>query len=307
MQLDVILTTCNRQELLKQTLKSLLTAEVPPGLDVHIAIVDNNSKDQTRQIVHREMDKCRLSISYIFEGRQGKSYALNTGIRLTNGPLVAMVDDDEEIDRHWYSRIHSAFADGKVDFIGGPYVPRWGAPPPAWLPNRYSVVIGSFSTGDKVLEYGEGFPGILLGGNAVLTRSILREAGPYSTLINRTQKRLLTGEDQDMYLRLLAIGARGLYFPDLIVYHYISPEKLTKRYFRRFCFWRGVSRYIIERRHSPSDSYMDLLLKDIYNPAARGLFRSARTIFSKEKDPAQTFTDELSLWYFAGFLYGHFY
>lgn len=42
MQLDVIIPTYNRADLLKLTLKSLLTDNVPPGLKVIVNVVDNN-------------------------------------------------------------------------------------------------------------------------------------------------------------------------------------------------------------------------------------------------------------------------
>ena len=55
-------------------------------------------------------------------------------------------------------------------------------------------------------------------------------------------------EDEDTFKRLLASGARGWYRPELIVYHHLPPERLTKRYFRRWCFWRGVSLGILDRQ-----------------------------------------------------------
>ena len=35
-----------------------------------------------------------------------------------------------------------------------------------------------------------------------------------------------------MYHRLLALGARGRYVPDLVIYHHVPAARLTKRYFR---------------------------------------------------------------------------
>ena len=51
MDLDVIVPTYNRQDMLKRMLDSLFAAEKPAELKVHITIVDNNSKDNTRQVV----------------------------------------------------------------------------------------------------------------------------------------------------------------------------------------------------------------------------------------------------------------
>src|SRR6266542_1775781 len=77
-----------------------------------------------------------------------------------------------------------------------------------------------------------------MGGNAVFTREVLQRVGPYSTSLGRSGTRLLSCEDEDMYQRLRAAGARGLYLPQLIVYHFIPRERLTKSYHRSWCFWK---------------------------------------------------------------------
>ena len=310
MKLDVLVPTYNRGEMLKRTLASLLAAEVPPGLDARVTVVDNNSKDNTRQVVLEQQKDFDGRLSYLFEGQQGKSAALNAGIAATDGDLVGIIDDDEEVDANWYKRVHEAFVQNDVDFVGGPYVPRWGAQCPAWFPMSYTGVIGWVDGGDHVAAYDQNFPGMLMGGNCVITRRTLERVGPYATSYGRTDKHLLACEDEDMYRRLLAAGARGLYLPDLIIYHYVPPERLTKRYFRRWCFWRGVSLGMIDREQKGATAlpYLAGVPRWLYGQAARGLLRKAQGALKRGQDPAQSFADELAAWDLAGFFYGkHFY
>jgi glycosyltransferase involved in cell wall biosynthesis len=308
MQLDVIVPTYNRQELLRRTLDSLLAAGVPRGLSVRVTVVDNNSKDGTKQVVEEQMEKFEGRLAYLFEGRPGKSYALNTGIAATTGQLVGMIDDDEEIDVGWYARVEKAFSDDEVDFIGGPYVPRWGAEPPDWLPKDYLGVIGWVDSGDEVLAYGKDFPGILMGGNAVVKRSMLEKVGPYSTSLGPTDKLLLRGEDDDMYHRLLAAGARGFYLPDLRIHHYIPPERLTKKYYRRWCFWRGVGMGMLDKDHRQAVVYLCGVPRWLYGRAAQGLIGKLKSVAGRQRDLGQSFSHELAVWDLAGFFYGkHFY
>ncbi len=180
MQLDVIVPTYNRAHLLKLTLQSLLAAEVPAGLSVQVTVVDNNSTDQTQQTVSAFQPLFAGKLNYLFEPKQGRSSALNAGIAATDGDLVGMVDDDEEIDISWYVCVYKAFCDEDIDFIGGPYVPRWGGQPPSWLPTNNSGVIGSIGGFPHPFVYGSN-EAMLMGGNAILTRSILRKVGFYST------------------------------------------------------------------------------------------------------------------------------
>jgi glycosyltransferase involved in cell wall biosynthesis len=305
MKLDVIVPTYNRSELLQRTLKSLLTAEIPPGLSVEVTVVDNNSKDETRRVVEEWMPEFSSRLHYLFEGRQGRSFALNAGIAATTGDLVGFIDDDEEIDRMWFTRAVSAFEQHEQpDFVGGPYAPRWGAPCPAWLPVGYRGVIGWVDGGRQVAAFDADFPGILMGGNAVLKREILEKVGTYSTTLGRTDKGLLSCEDEDFYRRLLAAGGRGIYLPDLIIYHFIPPERLTKKYFRSWCYWRGISRGMIDRGHPAPVVYLFGVPRYLFGTAIRGLIRWAKGILPGPSQPAEAFAGELAVWDLAGFFYG---
>lgn len=308
MRLDVIVPTYNRYQMLKRTLDSLLKAVVPARLEVKVTVVDNNSTDLTRSVVEEWAEKFEGRLAYAFESKQGRSAALNKGILSTEGDLIGMIDDDEEIDARWYERVQSAFSRSDVDFIGGPYVPKWGASPPDWLPMNYVGVIGWIDGGAKVVAFDETYPGILMGGNAVLARSIVEKVGLYKTSLSRTGTRLLAGEDEDMYQRLLAAGARGLYLPDLIIHHYVPPERLTKRYFRKWCFWRGVSRGVLNKEKPSPEVQLAGVPRWLYGEAGRSALRMAKRAIKRSVVPAEHFSDELAVWDLAGFFYGrHFY
>jgi glycosyltransferase involved in cell wall biosynthesis len=307
MKLDVIIATYNRRELLARALGSLLAAEVPTGMEVRVHVVDNNSNDGTPQVVAEWRERFGGRLEYIFEGRQGKSHALNAGISAARGDLVGMIDDDEEIDRRWYLSIDEAFRDASLDFIGGPCLPRWGAPPPGWLPRDYPGVIGWIDGGDRVATYGADYEGILMGGNAVLRRAVFERVGLYTTSLGPVGRRVLLGEDQDMFDRLMAAGARGLYRPDLRIHHYVPPERLTKRYFRRWCFRNGISLGMIDRHKRARVAYLAGVPRWLYGKAARSVLQMLKETLRRDGDPARVFSNELSVWDLAGFFYGkHF-
>lgn len=308
MRLDVIIPTFNRCELLVRTLESLRTAAVPPGLDARVFVVDNNSKDSTERVVKERMPAFEGRLSYIFEARQGRSSALNAGIESSDADLIGMVDDDEEVDSGWYEVIHAAFADVDVDFIGGPCRPSWSVQAPAWIPGDYPAVIGIVDGGNRVVAYDDNFPGILMGGNAVIRRAALKRAGPYPTQIGRTGTVPLAGEDEDIYRRLRATGARGFYRPDLIIYHHIPAERLTKKYYRGWCFWRGVSCGFLDRTRPEPVVYLAGVPRYMLGRAVHGFIGSSRQLLTRRGTAARGFSDELALWDLAGFFYGkHFY
>ena len=308
MKLDVVIPTYNRQHLLPLTLDSLLAAEVPAGLEVGVTVVDNNSTDGTRQVIESFAEKSDGRIRYEFEQQQGRSHALNKGVTSTIGDLIGVIDDDEEIDSEWYKVAFEAFtARADLDFIGGPYVPRWSIAPPAWLPPEYGSVVGWVNGGDQEVPFDKNYPGILMGGNAIFKRGVLVKVGLYTTWLGRTDKGLLSGEDEELYDRLLASGAKGMYLPKLKIYHHVPAERLTKKYFRSWCFWRGVSLGLLERKRKQQLPYLFGIPRWHYRSAARGLATSFVVAFVPPEKQNEAFASELAVWDFLGLFYGkHF-
>ena len=75
LSLDVVIPTYNRRAMLARTLDSLLAAAEPQSLDVRVIVVDNNSTDDTRAFVHSQRQRFAGRLDYLFERRQGRSFA----------------------------------------------------------------------------------------------------------------------------------------------------------------------------------------------------------------------------------------
>lgn len=304
MRLDVLVPTLNRVTLLEGALRSLLDTRVPEGLDVHVTVVDNRSTDGTAALLRSVVAAHPGRMSVVYERRRGKSRALNAGIAATSGDFVGMIDDDEEIDPRWYCEILKAFQDPGLDYIGGPYTPVWAVTPPEWVPPDYLAIVGAVDNGDEPRDYGPDFPGILKGGNAVIRRTTLERVGGYAEYLGPAgDARLLSCEDEDMYQRLLKSGARGRYLPTLVIFHHVAQARLTPEYYRRWCFWRGVSRGLMDRAHPLPVPYLAGVPRFLYGRAARGFWRFAsRALHGKPWH--DSFADELSMWDLAGYFHG---
>jgi glycosyltransferase involved in cell wall biosynthesis len=302
MKLTVVIPTFNRAELLRHTLRSLAEAERPRGLETCLLVVDNNSTDETRRAVEECQKNFELEIRYLFEPRQGKSRALNTAIENASGDLLGMIDDDEEVCVGWLSEVARVFLNRweEVDFIGGRYIPQWETEPPAWLPKQYTGVVGFSNPGEEELEYGSSFKGMMPGGNAVVKLSVLRELGGYNESLGPVGKNLMGCEDDEMYHRLLDAGKRGLYCPRLNIRHRVPAYRLTKKYFRRWCYGWGASQSVIDRHRTDYTGPRVLgVPRYLYGNATRGAFRMLRALLKRNRD--QAFAEELSLWVLAGF------
>ena len=303
MRLDVVIPTRNRSRLLARAIESLLAATVPPGLDVRIVVVNNGSTDSTAALLEWLSARHRGRIVILNERRRGKSRALNAAIEVATAELIGMIDDDEEVDAQWYEEIYRAFQNPRLDFIGGPYYPRWATQPPPWLPQEYMAVIGGVSSSAEAGDFGPDFPGILKGGNAVVRREVLLRVGPYAEHLGPSgSARLLSCEDEEMYQRLVKAGARGRYLPTLIIHHHVCSARLTPKYFRRWCFWRGVSRGLMDRAHPMRVTYLIGVPRFLYGRAIDGFLNlTVRRLRSKGE---RTLADELRMWDLAGYLWG---
>jgi glucosyl-dolichyl phosphate glucuronosyltransferase len=302
--LDIILPTYNRATLLGTALDSLIEARRPQELSVTVFVVDNNSKDETAEVVRAYQQRLPW-LRYIFETQQGSSAALNAGIRGGTGELVAMINDDEEVDVHWFEVIQELFQNTSFDFAGGPYRPRWGAGKPDWVCKEFGAVVGWVDGGDTAQQYGPAFAGMLMGGNAVIKRNVLNKVGPYNTTLGRIEG-LGACEDEDMFQRLLAKGFRGLYVPDLVIYHHIPAERMTRRYHRRWCWGRGTSMGILARTTKANATELFGIPRWKIRYAAVGAWRALKGRLRSEGSN-EAFWGELRVWDLAGYIHGKFF
>ena len=92
-QVSVIIPTCNRPGLLPTAIRSVLGQSFS---DFELVVVDDGSDTPIDGVVKAFQDERVRSIRH--DNRRGGAAARNTGIRNSDGELVAFLDDDDE----WY-------------------------------------------------------------------------------------------------------------------------------------------------------------------------------------------------------------
>src|ERR1700726_4552184 len=134
----VILCTHNRARSLAKALESVATQALPQPIGWEILVVDNNSSDETRQVIEDCRRRYPDRIRYVFEPQQGISYARNTGVRNAQGDILAFIDDDETADAEWLQNLTANLYSGEWSGAGGRILPQWNCPRPQWLSDRNS-------------------------------------------------------------------------------------------------------------------------------------------------------------------------
>src|SRR6266852_7424384 len=109
MKITVIICTFNRCRSLSKALDSVAAQVLPESIEWKVIVVDNNSSDQTRELAEDYSRRYPGRFRYLFEPQQGKSHALNTGIREARGEILAFMDDDVIVDTKWLQNLTAVF------------------------------------------------------------------------------------------------------------------------------------------------------------------------------------------------------
>src|ERR1051325_11575990 len=159
MKFSIIIPTYNRADELRETLASL--ARLESAEDWEVIVADNNSTDHTKVVVALAGPTFPVALHYLFEPEQGRSAALNAGIRAARGEIIVTTDDDVRVEPAWLNAAAEALATHGCDYVAGKVLPVWGCPRPAWLPDRggrHWAVIALLDYGDEAAELGKRAP-----------------------------------------------------------------------------------------------------------------------------------------------------
>src|ERR1044072_2994156 len=132
MKFSVVIASYNRADELVKTLESLSHLQ---GADQwEVVIVDNNSSDNTKEVVLKAAETFPVPLRYFHEPQQGRSAALNTGIKAAQGEIIAPTDDDVRLDPDWLTNADRALQELGCDYLGGKTPSIWSGKSTAWIP-----------------------------------------------------------------------------------------------------------------------------------------------------------------------------
>jgi glycosyltransferase involved in cell wall biosynthesis len=241
-KITVIICTCNRSQSLARTLTSLAAQTLPERAQWEVLVVDNNSTDQTREVVQDFSDRYPGRFRYLRESRPGKSFALNSGVQAAAGDVLAFTDDDVRAEPQWLQSLTSGLESGAWAGAGGRVLAEWAGSQPRWLPSegRYSMApLALFDRGEAAGELEDNPFGV----NMAFRKAMFEKYGGFRTDLgpragsSGPQK----NEDAEFGRRLLQAGERFRYEPEAAVYHHVPENRLRKEYFLAWWFDKARS------------------------------------------------------------------
>ncbi len=253
MNITVILCTFNRCHGLAHALDSIAHLTLSPPDSWEVLVVDNNSTDRTRAVVEDFSQRYPGRFRYLFEPVQGKSFALNSGIRESHGDVLAFLDDDVTVEPTWLERLTAGLHDGPWTGAGGRIVPDCEFSLPPWIPLMEPAPLAPLA-----ISYPDREAGPLVeppyGNNMAFKREMFERYGNFRTDLGPGVGRasLHMGEDSEFGNRLLEAGERLWYEPSAVVYHAVPSDRVQKRYFLHW--WYNKGRAEVRTSGIPADT-----------------------------------------------------
>jgi glycosyltransferase involved in cell wall biosynthesis len=293
-RISVILCTYNRCDSLRKALGSIAAGASPDSAEWEVLVVDNNSTDQTKEIVNDFIRRYSGRFRYVFEGRQGKSHALNSGIRNARGEILAFTDDDVVVHPTWLQNLTAGLRAGKWAGAGGRILPDWPCAPPSWLPIKDQYGTAPLAMFDFGLEPSQ-LTEAPFGANMAFHRRIFEKYGDFRVDLGPRPKSEIRNEDTEFGARLLAAGELLKYEPAAVVYHAVPAMRLRRKYFLAWWFAKG--------RADVRQAGLTAVPKWSLAGVPLVLFRRLVTNFLRSafnSEPSRRFAYRLAVWSLAG-------
>ncbi|GAC1401307.1 MAG: hypothetical protein NVSMB52_15130 [Chloroflexota bacterium] len=203
--ISVVIPTCNRPTHVMRCLGSLCSVHYP----FWDALVLDQSADARTETIVQEFAKRLPNLAYRRMDAKGISRARNLAMRTTVGDILAFLDDDCTVDRHWLDRVAASFArNPEVDLIFGRVVAAPHDSTTLFVPS-YEV------PKERILRGRIGFLriGPCMGASMYVRHPLITAGIPYDVAISM-------GEDRDYVYRVLAEGYAIMVTPAIVVLHF---------------------------------------------------------------------------------------
>jgi glycosyltransferase involved in cell wall biosynthesis len=229
----VAVPTYNGADRIVQLLDKLRSQINTENFSWEILIVDNNSKDNTAQIVQKYQENWseRYPLKYYFEAEQGAAFARRRAVYEALGEWIGFLDDDILPDENW---VAAAYSFGKehpeAGAYGGQIHAEFDASPPDNF-KRIQSFLAIRERGSKPHLYQPERLVLPPSASVVVQRKAWLESLPSQPLLKgRVGKSMMGGEDFEIMLHLHQANWEIWYNPAMQAYHKIPQWRLERKY-----------------------------------------------------------------------------
>lgn len=229
MNISIIIPTYNRGNYIGLTIQSFLDQNYNSG-KVEIIVSDNNSTDNTKQVVLKLAEK-HSRIKYLFEGRQGVHYARNTAAKVSSHELLYYTDDDMIADKNLLSEIVKVFEfDNSVGTVTGRVLPHWEVTPPKWIVKHCYNYLLSLHDPEIRFQISKE-PGFLYSCHQAIRRDVFFKAEGFNP---ENTKGVWVGDGETgLNYKIKELGFNFGFNGDSVIHHIIPSSRMTQSYLNK--------------------------------------------------------------------------
>lgn len=246
MKTSIIISTAGRPVAVKSAIQSLLALSLD-GSETEILVIDNNSQEDFAKDLFGYCMSLGEQVRYIREANPGLSAARHRSIRESRGEILTFIENDVEVSDEWFGAIQAGFEDPEVGMVGGPSIPKFTGPIPAWLwdyfmPTPYGGwMCGWLSLTDIGQDVKNINPSYIWGLNFSIRKDVILHCGGFHPdLVPPELQRWQGDGETGLTKKVLAAGYRADYIQKALVHHLCSPDRLTAQSFAKRAYYQGI-------------------------------------------------------------------
>jgi len=236
--LSIVICTYRREELLGKALASIRAQQVPAGTKLTVVVADNSDDGSAAAVVDAANAASPFELRYVEAHPANISVARNVGIRATASPIIAFIDDDEELAPGWLEAVVAGLREHPHDVFFG------GVDPLFETPDRVTPAIHTLfsrqieaSSGQDVVALGKRSERVITVAtcNSIFRRATtLTDNEPFNPRFGHAG-----GEDLDLFCRLQGRGRRFGWLPAARVSEFVPASRCDPAYLNRRFFAGG--------------------------------------------------------------------
>lgn len=235
----------NRLPLVLDKLRSQINTE---NISWEVIIVDNNSNDNTSQIIQDYQSRFGefVSIKYLFEPQQGAAFARIKAIKEANGIYIGFLDDDVLPEKNWVSAAYSfCQAHPQAGAVGGQIHGDFEVKPPPEYRRVYPF-LSIREHGGKPHLFQPNKLNLPTTASLVVSKKAWNESVPDRlALSGRVGKSMLGAEDYEFLLYIHKNDWEIWYNPEMESYHQIPAHRLERDYLLSLSRACGLPTYFL--------------------------------------------------------------
>ena len=246
---NLLVTICsyNRAERLPALIRNLRQQTCP--IPFSIVIINNNSTDNTLEILQQLEKEPGAKLRFVTENKQGISHARNRAIEESLASDYMFVMDDDELPKPGIlAAVYHSLDSDNFDCVGGK-VDVCFAPgtKPKWLNAELLGFLAETNYGNDFFQITDSSTPIWTANIAYKTEVFRKNSSlRFDIRYNREGKAVGGGEDFMMFSAWFNQGYKLAYNPKMIVEHFIEDWRLKQSYFFKLHFTAGKKKGLFD-------------------------------------------------------------